>query len=105
MDRFEARVGGVVVQPVELIGMEWIDRAHGVARLSTAVGQVEVLIEGRNSDWVVTLAGRRIPVSVQSWRERMLADAESAAGSHAGPVEITATLPGLVVAVEVAPGS
>ena len=51
------------------------------------------------------IAGRRLPVSVQSWRERTLAEADVAARSHAGTLEVTASLPGLVVAIAVATGS
>lgn len=105
MAGFEARIDGAPVEPAHLRQLEWIDQAHGIARLKTADRQLELLIEGRGSDWVVTIAGRRIAVSVQTWRERMLAEAEGAARSHAGPVEIKATLPGLVVAVEVETGS
>jgi biotin carboxyl carrier protein len=53
---------------------------------------------------VVTLRGRRIPVAVRTWRERLLADAETASRVHSGPTAVTATLPGLVVAVAVAIG-
>jgi len=52
----------------------------------------------------VTLRGRRIPVAVRTWRERVLADAESAATRHDGPIEVRATLPGLVVAIAVGVG-
>ena len=57
------------------------------------------------TEWFVTLAGRQIPVTVESWRERTLAEARLAEGAVAGPVEIRSTLPGLVVAVNVAVGS
>ena len=49
-------------------------------------------------------ARTRIPVTVQSWRERVLAEAETEGTAQAGPVEVRATLPGLIVAVAVAPG-
>ena len=52
----------------------------------------------------MTLRGRRIPVAVRTWRERVLAEAESASRRHDGPVEVRATLPGLVVAVAVKEG-
>ena len=106
MDGVEARVdGAAAVEPADILGMQWIDREHGIARLTLGERQVEVLIEGRGADWIVTLAGRRIPVTVQTWRERMLAEAEGAARAHAGPIEIRATLPGLIVAVAVEAGS
>jgi glutaconyl-CoA/methylmalonyl-CoA decarboxylase subunit gamma len=41
---------------------------------------------------------------VRTWRERVMAAAETAARSHAGPVEVKATLPGLIVAIGVGPG-
>jgi biotin carboxyl carrier protein len=43
-------------------------------------------------------------VTVRSWRERVLAEAETGASAHGGPVEVRATLPGMVVAVAVGPG-
>jgi biotin carboxyl carrier protein len=63
-----------------------------------------VLVEGAGSEWFVTVAGRRIPITVQTWRERLLAEARGAADESGAPVDIRATLPGLVVAVNVAEG-
>ncbi len=63
-----------------------------------------MLVDGAGSEWFVTLAGRRIPLSVQSWRERLLSEARGAAADSGAPVDIRATLPGLVVAVNVAEG-
>lgn len=106
MRGFEARIGGVPVEPAVASHFEWIDRARGIARLRTAEGDLELVVEGRGpSEWLVTIAGRRIAVSIQTWRERMLAEAEGSARAHAGPVEIRATLPGLVVAVGAEAGS
>lgn len=105
MDRVEARIEGRPVAPLPLAGVQWIDRAHGIARLRLGDRAVLALVEGRGTDWVVTLAGRRIPVTVQTWRERTLAEAEGAARAHAGPIEIKATLPGLIVAVAAEAGS
>jgi biotin carboxyl carrier protein len=85
--------------------LEWLDRARGVARLSDGRRSRLALVEGAGTDWSVTLAGRRIAVIVQSWRERTLAEARLAAAEAGGPVEIRSTLPGLVVAVNVAVGS
>ena len=76
----------------------------GVARLTDGARTDHCLVEGQGEAWVVTLRGRRIPVSGRTWRERVLAEAESAASGHAGPVEVRATLPGLVVAVAVSEG-
>jgi biotin carboxyl carrier protein len=84
--------------------LEWVERRHGIARLVGDGRSVSVLVEGEGSDWVVTLAGRRIPVTVRSWRERILAAAETGAQAQGGPVEVRASLPGLVVAVTVAEG-
>ena len=63
-----------------------------------------MIVEGAGSEWFITLAGRRIPVSVQTWRERLLAEARGAAADSGAPVDIRATLPGLVVAINVADG-
>src|SRR5439155_26224283 len=60
--------------------------------------------EGAGTDWTVTLRGRRIRVAVRTWRERVLAEAESASRVNDGPIEVRATLPGLVVGVEVHEG-
>ena len=83
----------------------WTDRAAGVARLQAADRAVMVLVEGSGSKWFVTLRGRRIPVSVRNRREQLLGDAARASGSTSGPMDVTANLPGLVVAVEAAEGS
>ncbi len=100
----EVRVEDEVVTPAEGWTLEWVDRPHGVARLIGPTGALNVVAEGAGSDWVVTLRGRRIPVSVRTWRERVLAAAETEARAHAGPVQVKATLPGLIVAVEVTVG-
>lgn len=104
MTDLETRVDG---EPVELPPgwrLEWIDQGHGVARLTDGDRSLLVLAEGQGSEWTVTLRGRRIPVTVRSWRERALAEAETEARAHSGPVEVRATLPGLIVAVVVATG-
>jgi biotin carboxyl carrier protein len=104
MSDYETQVAGELVAPANGWSVEWADRGHGVARLTDGYRSLAVLAEGHGSDWTVTLHGRRIPVTVRSWRERVLAEAETAAGHHAGPVEVRATLPGLIVAVAVAAG-
>ena len=53
----------------------------------------------------MTLRGRRLAVSVLSRREQLLAEAALGTSSRTGPVEVTATLPGLIVAVEATEGS
>jgi biotin carboxyl carrier protein len=101
---YETRVDA---EPVDLPPgwrFEWVDPAHGVGRLTDGERSMAVLAEGQGSDWTVTLAGRRISVSVRSWRERVIAEADTEARAHAGPVEVRATLPGLIVAVAVAAG-
>jgi biotin carboxyl carrier protein len=104
MTDYEVRVGNEVVTPAGGWRLEWVDRARGVARLSDGTRAHAVVVEGSGSDWTVTLRGRRVPVTVRSWRERILAAAVTAARARAGPVEVRATLPGLIVAVAVAPG-
>ena len=84
--------------------VEWDDRERGLARLVRDGRSVAVLVEGRGTDWVVTLRGRRLSVTVRTWRERLLAEAETSAQAHAGPMTVKATLPGLIVAVAVAVG-
>jgi len=104
MTDYEPSIGGAAVAPADGWELTWVDEAAGVARLSDGSRSELCLVEGSGSDWVVTLRGRRIPVAVRSWRERVLADAESASRGHGGPVEVRATLPGLVVSIEVQEG-
>jgi biotin carboxyl carrier protein len=101
MSDYEASIDGSPVEAVVGWTLTWLDAAAGVARLSNGSRSEICLVEGSGTDWVVTLRGRRIPVAVRTWRERVLADAESASRHHDGPVEVRATLPGLVVAVPV----
>ena len=75
MTDLETRVGGDAVEPADGWRLEWVDLAHGVARLTDGARSIGVLAEGQGSDWTVTLRGRRIPVTVRSWRERVLAEA------------------------------
>jgi biotin carboxyl carrier protein len=100
----EIRIGDEVIRPAAAWGLEWIDRRHGVALARRDGETVPLLVEGSGSRWTVTLQGRRIPVEVRTWRERVLAEAEVAARTHDGPVTVLATLPGLIVAVGVAVG-
>jgi biotin carboxyl carrier protein len=83
----------------------WVDRAARVALLRAGGRSLRVLVEGSGPDWFVTLHGRRVEVSVRSRREQLLAEAARASASGAGPVDVTATLPGLIVAVETTEGS
>ena len=104
MSDLETTIDGAPVDVAQGWRLHWVDVTHGVARLTDGERSVVVLAEGQGSDWTVTLHGGRIPVTVRSWRERILAEAETEAQSHAGPVEVRATLPGLIVAVTVAAG-
>jgi acetyl/propionyl-CoA carboxylase alpha subunit len=101
---FEVLIGEAVVAAADGWQLEWVDRDHGVARIVDGERSLLILVEGSGSGWSVTLRGRRIPVSVRTWRERVMAAADTAARAHAGPVEVKATLPGLVVAIGVGPG-
>ncbi len=103
-DDLQATVADEPTEPAGL-QLEWLDRAHGIASMMRDGRRSLLLVEGEGSDWVVTLHGRRIPVTVRSWRERVLAEAERAAAAHGGPIEIRAMLPGLVVAVSVRVGA
>jgi acetyl/propionyl-CoA carboxylase alpha subunit len=105
MAGLRVRIGDAEVEPAAGWRLDWVDRRRGIARLTDGERSLPVLVEGSGSDWFVTLRGRRVAVSVQSWRERMLAEAREAAAGAGGPVEIHSTLPGLVVAVRVEPGT
>ena len=104
MTDHEARFDGTRVQPAPGWALEWVDRGRGIGRLTNGKTSRPVIIEGAESEWFVTIAGRRIPISVQTWRERLLAEARGAAADSGAPVDIRATLPGLVVAVNVTDG-
>jgi biotin carboxyl carrier protein len=83
----------------------WIHREDGVARLQARARALSVVVEGSGSEWFVTLRGRRIPVSVRNRREQLLAEAARSSASASGPVDVKATLPGLIVAIETSQGS
>jgi acetyl/propionyl-CoA carboxylase alpha subunit len=101
---YELSVDGSPIEPAAGWTLTWLDPEGGVARLTDGSRSELCLVEGSGTDWVVTLRGRRIPVAVRTWRERVLADAESASRRHDGPIEVRATLPGLVVAIAVKEG-
>ena len=105
MSDLEVRIDDDVVAPAEGWILVWDDRDHGLARLVHEGRTIPVLVEGDGQDWVVTIHGRRVPVTVRSWRERLMAEAATAQQAQAGPVIVKATLPGLVVAVAVEPGA
>jgi biotin carboxyl carrier protein len=102
---FQVEVAGRPTDEASGWQLTWIERRRGIARLTDGHRSLLALVEGAGSDWHVTLAGRRIPVAVMSWRERVLAEARLAATERGGPIEIRSTLPGLVVAVNVAEGA
>jgi biotin carboxyl carrier protein len=101
----EMRVGERSVTPATGWTLTWLDREHGVVRLSDGRRSRLALVEGVGTEWVVTIDGRRIEVVATTWRERVLADADVAARAHGGPIEVKATLPGLVVAVTTTEGA
>jgi acetyl/propionyl-CoA carboxylase alpha subunit len=104
MTDYHASFDDAAIPPSSGWTLEWVDGARGIGRLTNGEASRPVLVEGAGSEWFVTLAGRRIPITVHTWRERLLAEARGAAGDSGAPVDIRATLPGLVVAVNVAEG-
>lgn len=104
MTDLEVRIGDEVAAPDPDLTLTWLDAATGIARLAGSGSSRLVVVEGSGQAWHVTLEGRRIAVTVRSWRERVMAEAEVAASARGGPVDVAATLPGLVVAVAVAEG-
>lgn len=105
MTDLELTIDGERVQPGDGWIVDWLPEEPRVARLTAPDGtHLLAVVEGSGADWVVTLRGRRVQVTARTWRERVLADAESAAAASGGPVAVTATLPGLVVGVRVAVG-
>jgi acetyl/propionyl-CoA carboxylase alpha subunit len=103
-DHLEVHVAGTAAEPGAGWELEWVDRASGIVRARKGGRAVMLLVEGVGSHWAVTIRGRRIPVEVRGWRERVLARAETAARDDAGPLTVSATLPGLIVTVAVRPG-
>jgi acetyl/propionyl-CoA carboxylase alpha subunit len=104
-DGWALRVAGEPAEPSADWTAEWVDPAGGVVRLSNADHSQLAIVEGGGTDWWVVLSGRRIPVSVRSWREQVMAEVEVTAQAAGGPVEIKATLPGLIAAIVVEEGS
>lgn len=97
-------VGGETQEVPADAQVAWIDAGHGVATISHAGRSVRAVVEGEGTEWVITLFGRRIPVTVQNRRERLLA-AEVTSRASTGPATVKATLPGLVAKVSVTDGS
>ena len=106
-DEVELLVDGEPAEPAELAeawSLVWVDRAERVAILRRGAERELVAVEGGDGEWVVTVRGRRIAVTVRSHRDRLLAETGGLATRRAGPAEVRATLPGLVVRVGVAVG-
>ena len=105
MTDYEVTVAGSTRAPADGWRLELDDPGHGVGRLVDGERSIPVVVEGSGPDWVVTLHGRRIAVEVRTWRERLLAEAETTSAVHTGPIVVKATLPGLIVAVAVEAGN
>jgi len=103
-DEAEFLVDGRPTAPDPEWEFAWVDRGRGEATLRRDGARVSVLVEGGPAEWVVTLHGRRIAVTVYGHRERLLAESSQLAAPRHGPAEVRATLPGLVVTVAVRPG-
>jgi biotin carboxyl carrier protein len=98
-------VDGEALEPDAGWSLAWIDPSRGVALLRRGTERSLVTIEGGPAQWVVVHRGRRIPVTVQGHRERLLAEAAETGSRHHGPAEIRASLPGRVARVLVEPGT
>jgi biotin carboxyl carrier protein len=98
-------VDGHRVDPDSGWVLTWVDREAGIARLANGQRSELVVVEGDGAEWHVNLRGRRIAVAVRSRREQLLAEAEVQGRAQGGPVEVRATLPGLVVAIVTEVGS
>jgi biotin carboxyl carrier protein len=102
-ERYRVEVDGSQIDPS---GWElaWLDRSAGIARLTRGQRSVTVVVEGDGSHWFVTVAGRRVPVAVRTHREQLIAEADVVASHRGGPIDVRASLPGLIVAVSAAQG-
>jgi biotin carboxyl carrier protein len=100
----ELLVEGEPVLSAADASLAWIDREHGVVVLRRGADRELVAVEGGPSEWVVTIRGRRIPVTFRSRRDRLLAASASLAGPRHGSADVLATLPGLVIHVLVEAG-
>lgn len=106
MSDLELRVGGRAVELGEGWSVTWLPEDPRLARLTDPIGRhLTAVVEGSGTNWYVTIGGRRIEVAARTWRERVLAEAESQAAAAGGPIMVKATLPGLVVAVMVEIGT
>jgi biotin carboxyl carrier protein len=93
------------VEPAAGWTLVWTDLAAGIGRLTDGERHETVVVDGSGTDWFVTLRGRRIAVAVRTRREEALSAAAEASATHDGPLDIRASLPGLVVVIQAAEGS
>jgi biotin carboxyl carrier protein len=103
-DEIEILIAGEPVALDDGWSFVWVDRDQRVAILRRTPEREVIAVEGSGGDWVVTVRGRPIAVTVRSHRDRLLAETGLLAARHGGPAEVRATLPGLVVRVGVAVG-
>ena len=101
----EVRVEGQPRSPGDGWTLTWQDPGHGVALLRRGDERRLVVVEGGPSEWVVTIAGRRVSVTARGHRERLLAEAQPTGAARHGPSDVVASLPGLVVRILVEPGA
>ena len=57
MTDYQARVDGTELQPAAGWRLDWVDRGRGIARLTDGQASRPVVVEGRGSEWFVTLPG------------------------------------------------
>jgi len=105
LSELHVSVDGRTVSLDEGWELAWSDEGPGIARMRRDGRTELIVVEGAGSDWFVTVRGRRIPVAVRTRREQLLAEAEVARQAHGGPIDVRATLPGLVVAVSAEVGA
>jgi biotin carboxyl carrier protein len=103
-DAVELLVEGEPVAADAGWSVEWVGPGQRVAVVTKGEARELVAVDGRAGEWIVTLRGRPIRVIVRSHRDRLLAETARSVARSAGPADVRATLPGLVVRVAVAPG-
>lgn len=103
-DEIEILIGGEAVASADGWSVAWVDRQRRVATLRRGPEREVIAVEGSGANWVATVRGRSIAVTVRSHRDRLLAETSSLVARRGGPAEVRATLPGLVVRVGVAVG-
>ena len=85
--------------------LEWIDLHRRIARVTNGQAVFTCLVEGAGTDWVITIRGRRIPVTVRTRREVALAGALARGDTAHESVDVKSPLPGLVVGVSATEGA